>query len=291
MARHGSAPVTVLGAVLCAALIVPPAYTESLGGLVAACVGLGYANGTLDVAMNVNGVTVERRVGRPILGRLHALFSLGVLAASALAVVMTTLSALVAVAGTALVVTLLAAPRLARGDAAAAGTPPFARPSRALAALGAVAFAALLCEGAVADWSAVHLRETLDAPRSVAPLALAAFSVTMIIGRLASDRVLPSVRLSGALAALGLLLGALAPDPALSIAGFLIAGLGLSSLFPTAIRRADSGPAIAAVSSLGYAGLVTGPPLIGAVAEATSLRTALAVILTALAAGIVVVGR
>ncbi len=192
----------------------------------------------------------------------------------------------------ALVVVVLVAPHLQRGDANIGG-PAFARPSRALAALGAIAFAALLCEGSVADWSAVHLKETLGASTSVAPLALAAFSVTMIIGRLTSDQLVERIgsttltRAGGLIAALGLLLGALAPDPATAIAGFFIAGIGLSSLFPLAIRQAGDAPGIAAVSSLGYAGLVTGPPLIGAIAELTNLRAALAVTLGVLAATIV----
>jgi hypothetical protein len=290
VARRGSAPVTVFGAVLCALLVIPPAYAGSLGLLVLACVGLGYANGTLDVAMNVQGVTVERSLGRPILSGLHAAFSVGMLVASALAVVLTQLSALVGVGVLALVVTALFAPHLRGGDAAATG-PAFARPTRALAGLGAIAFAALLCEGAVADWSAVHLRETLDATPTVAPLGLAAFSATMIIGRLTADSITVGTRthvaVGGLLAGVGLVLAALAGGQALSIAGFVVAGLGLSGIFPLMIRSAGDAPRIAAVSTAGYVGLVTGPPLVGAIAEATSLAASLAAVCGTLALVIV----
>ena len=295
VARRGSAPVVVLGAAGCALAVVAPALAGSLAALVAACVVLGYANGTLDVAMNVQGVAVERALGRPILGRLHAAFSVGMLAAGALAGVLPRLSALFGVAIAGLVVTALVAPRLQRGDARTG--PAFARPSRALAGLGAIAFAALLCEGAVADWSAVHLRETLGASAAVAPLGLTAFALSMTIGRLFGDRLASALRATtlvrggGALAAAGLLLAALAPAPAVAVAGFVVAGAGLSGVFPLVVRASGGAASIAAVSTSGYAGLVAGPPLVGALAEASSLRTALAVVLATLAASIVCLGR
>ena len=296
VARNGSAPVVVLGAVACALAVVPPALAGSLLALVAACAALGYANGTLDVSMNVQGVAVEQRLGRPVLGTLHALFSAGMLGAAlgaALAAGVDPAVHLAAVGVLALLVTGLVAPRLQRGDAAAGG-PAFARPSWALAGLGAIAFAGLLCEGAVADWSAVHLRETLGASEAVAPLGLAAFSATMIAGRLTADRITAAigaaahVRAGGALAFAGLLLGALAPSGAVAIAAFAVAGIGLSGMFPLVVRAAGAAPRIAAVSTAGYAGLVTGPPLVGAVAEATSLRASLAAVLGALALGVMV---
>ena len=292
MSRRGSAPVTVLGAVLCALLVVPPALAGSLALLVVACLALGFANGMLDVAMNVQGVAVERRIGRPILSRLHALFSLGMLAAGALSVAIATLgaqAALVGVAGVALVVTAVAAPGLQGGDAHVG--PAFARPSRALATLSAVAFAALLCEGAVADWSAVHLHDTLGTTKPNAALGLTAFALAMTVARLLGDRLSPPPGLAGAVAATGLLTAALAPTPLIAITGFATAGIGLATLFPVVIRKAGDGASIAAVSTAGYVGLVAGPPLVGALAEATDLRTALAVILGALSLSIVALAR
>lgn len=279
----------MLGALLCSLLVAAPALAGSLAALTFACLALGFGNGMLDVAMNVQGVTVEERLGRPILSGLHAAFSLGMLAAGAAAALLPAQGALYGVAGLGLVTTALAAPRLARGDAQPGRT--FARPSRALFALAAIAFAALLCEGAVADWSAVHLHETLGAPRSVAPLGLTAFALAMALARVVGDRYAPSPRAAGALAAAGIVLAALAHAPAVAIAGFGVAGLALASLFPTLVRRAGSAPNIAAVSTAGYLGLVTGPPLIGAVAEATSLRAALVGVLGAAALTVVVLAR
>ena len=289
VARTGSARATVLGAVLCSLLVAAPAPAGTLPALIAACAGLGFGNGMLDVAMNVQGVTTEGRLGRPILSGLHAAFSLGMLAAAAVAAVAPTEGALYAVAAAGLVTTALVAPGLARGDAQPG--PAFARPSRALLGLAAIAFAGLLCEGAIADWSAVHLHETLGASRSVAPLGLTAFALAMTLARLVGDRLAPPPRAAGVLAAVALIAAALAPGPAVAIAGFGVAGLALATLFPMVIRRAATARDIAAVSTAGYLGLVTGPPLIGAVAQATSLRAALAVILGGLAVAIVGLAR
>jgi hypothetical protein len=243
----------------------------------------------LDVAMNVQGVTVERALGRPVLSRLHAVFSLGMLAAAGCAVVVPSPDALYGIAGAALLVAAIAAPALVRGDAASG--PAFARPSRALATLAAIAFAALLCEGAIADWSAVHLHETFGASRSTAPLGLTAFALSMTLARLVGDRLTPPPRAAGGVAAVGLVVAALAPTALVAVLGFATAGLGLATLFPTVVRRAGSPANIAAVSTAGYVGLVTGPPVVGALAEATSLRAALAVILGALSLSIVALAR
>jgi predicted MFS family arabinose efflux permease len=304
IARRGSGPVAVGGAVLCAVAVIGPGLAGALGWLVAATILLGVATGALDVAMNVHGAAVERAGGRPILSRLHAVFSLGVLAGSGVAGAVAAAGVgvrphLVIVAALGVVAAAVVAPRLGPGErprqAVAAPAlraeahPIFARPTRALAGAGAIAFCVLLCEGAVADWSAVHLRDDVELGAGAATLGLAAFSVAMVVGRLAGDRVSirlgarRHVRFGGALAAGGLLLAALAHTAVPAVAGFAVAGLGLSALFPLVVRAAAATPgpaaAIAAVSTAGYVGLVAGPPAVGALAQATSLRASLAIIL------------
>jgi predicted MFS family arabinose efflux permease len=179
---------------------------------------------------------------------------------------------------------LLASRWLLPDDAEAeAGSPLFARPSRRLAALGAVAFAALLAEGAVFDWSGLYMDDEAGASESLAPLALAAFSGAMAFGRLAGDRLVDRYRSTAvagagtllAAAGLGFALALAAPAPA--VAGFALMGSGLSVVFPLALRAAGgAGSAdLAAVSTVGYAGFLAGPPLIGVLAEGSSLRGAL----------------
>ncbi len=293
--RTGSRPVTLAGALGGAVLLPLPALAPSAGLFAAAMITVLTVNGVLDVAMNTQGIAVERRHPRRIFASFHAAFSFGALAGAAAG----GLSATAGVApegqlvGAAIVLAVLALavrPWLleAAADARREG-PAFARPSRALAALGAVAFCVLLAEGAVNDWSAIHLRRSLEASPGLAAAGLAAFSLTMGIGRLAADRLADAlgaqriVRLGGLLAAGGLSLALLGGSPAAGIAGFAAMGAGLSGIFPLALDAAtrtgtEAGPALAAVSTTGYVGFVAGPPTIGLVSEATSLPTALALV-------------
>lgn len=300
-ARRGSGPLVRAAGLLVSAAVVAPSFAGSLAGLALTTALIGITTGLLDVSMNIHGVAVERRLPRPILSGLHAFFSIGMLlgalgAGAAAGAGADPRTHLLIVAGLGVAVTLLAGRALlpADADAAEAGGAMFARPSRALAGLGAIAFCTLLAEGAVGDWSAIHLSDTLGASEGVAVMGLAAFSATMTAGRLAGDRItarlgnVRHLRLGGAIAAAGLVLAAAAPGVAVAVAGFALAGIGLSALFPLMVRAASDragaspGPAIAAVSTAGYGGLVTGPPLVGFLAEATSLRVALGALLGAL---------
>jgi MFS family permease len=159
-------------------------------------------------------------------------------------------------------------------------------PSRALLLVGAFAFCVLLSEGAINDWSAVYLENELGASEGTAAAGLAAFSLTMGIGRLFGDRLntaLGPVRLArggGALAAVGIGIALLAQEPLLATLGFLCAGFGLAGLFPIALRAGAAkgetpGPSVAAVSAGGYLGFLAGPPLIGGISELAGLRVGL----------------
>jgi MFS family permease len=308
-ARRGSRrPTRVALVAACAGLALVPLAT-SLAALCVALLVFGVAIGALDVAMNAHGVAVERRAGRPILSGLHAAFSAGGLAGGALGA---------AAAGAGLAVTvhlpLVAALALVVGavwtraflpageDAAEAGAPLLVRPPRSLLALGALAFACLLIEGASADWSAVYLRDSAGASAAAAALGFTAFSVTMTAGRLLGDRLVAAVgpvrlvRAGGAVAALGFGLALLAGTPAAGIAGFACLGAGMAAVVPIVFRAAGSTPgvepgvALAAVSSTGYLGFIAGPAVIGGIAEATSLSTSL-VLLVGLGALVAVLGR
>jgi predicted MFS family arabinose efflux permease len=300
-ARRGSRRL-VAAAPLLLATIVLPAVADGTATLLLALVVVGAANGTLDVTMNIQGLAVERAGGRPILASLHAAFSFGALAGAAGA-------ALAAAAGVdplphlaaAAVVAAAAAVVAGRGllddrGAAAAGAPRFARPSRRLLGLGAFAFCALLAEGAVFDWSGIYLDDETGAAAGVAPLGLAAFSLAMGCGRLAADRVAERLgqarvgRAGALLAAAGLGLGLASGAPAGAIAGFVVMGLGLSALFPLALRAAGEATAVAAVSTAGYVGFLVGPPVIGLLAEATDLRSALLLVVVLCAAAAVGAG-
>jgi predicted MFS family arabinose efflux permease len=272
---------------------VAPALAVDAPTLALATLAVGAANGVLDVSMNVEGLAVERAGHKRIFNSLHAAFSFGALtgaaigglAASAELDPLPHLAIVVAFGAAAAVLASRGLP-VADAEPAPAG-PRFARPSRRLVALGAVAFCTLLAEGAVFDWSGIYIRRETDAAVGLAPAGLAAFNLSMGFARLSADRVaeaLGSGRLgrAGALiAAVGLGAALLLGTPAGAIIGFAVMGIGLAAVFPLSLRAAGhdpamAGPAVAAVSTVGYAGLLTGPPAIGMLAELLGLGGALA---------------
>jgi MFS family permease len=296
-ARRGSAPVTRAGALALAAALTLPALAPTPLALGLALAVLGAANGALDVAMNAQGIAVERRASRPIYASFHAALSFGAVAGAASAGAVAALDVSPAVHLAALGAILAGAAygagrRLlpAHLDAAPAG-PMFATPSRALAALGVVAFCCLLAEGAVFDWSAVYMSRTLDAGEAMAAAGLAAFSLTMGLGRLTGDPLADRLgavvlaRGGAGLAGASFAVALAAASPLAAIAGFALLGAGLAAVFPLALRtaaarapHAATAPAIAAVSTAGYLGLVCGPPTIGLLSGVVGLVGALGVL-------------
>jgi MFS family permease len=269
-----------------------PALAPSVVLLAVALLALGSANGALDLTMNVEGAAVERRYRRPIMSSLHAAFSFGALVGAGSGALVAAAGVppephLAGVAVVALLIVTAAARQLSPDRSEESGAPMLARPSRELGALGLLAFCVLLAEGSVADWSGVYLRESMGSSEALAAAGLAAFSLTMAVGRLVGDRVTAAVgraTLAGAgslVAGTGLALAVAVKDPAVSIAGFAAMGTGLATTFPLVVSAAanrveDSpGASLAAVTTAGYTGFVIGPPAIGFLSEAFSLRTAL----------------
>ncbi|WP_169382864.1 MFS transporter [Pseudonocardia acidicola] len=301
-ARFGSGRSTVVAAVVFWLSALPIALAGDALTLWLALFGFGAAMGALDVLMNAQGVTVEQAYGRSVLSSFHATFSLGALlgagAGSLAAELAVPLLGQFAILGGFSLVLFLPLSRYFLPDPPApddAGPVPlFALPRGPLVPLALAAFAVLLAEGSTADWSAVFLRQSLDAGPAAAGAAFAAFAATMTTGRLVGDRVLTrlgrrrAVRLFTGFGASGLAAGlALAevagPGPAAvaaAVAGFALLGVGLSVTFPALLAEAGvtgvrAAPALAAVSTGGYLGFLVGPTVIGGLAELTTLPIAI----------------
>ena len=309
VSRLGSRRVVGTAALLLSVSLLMPALAPNLPALVLALVMLGAANGGLDVAMNAQAVAVERGYGRPIMSSFHAAWSFGGLAGAALGGLSASqgigplphFSAVAVLSAIAFVVaygSLLPS----RADASEEGAPAFARPTRALLGLGIISFCVLLGEGAMGDWSAVYLDDTLETGPGFAAAGYAAFSLSMAFGRLFGDRLTERlgpatlVRSCGALAAVGLGVALAVGQPLVALAGFACAGAGFSIVFPTALSAAGrtgtiaTGPALAAVSTAAYTGFLVGPPFIGFLAELTGLGTALYLVVTLSVAVVVFAG-
>jgi len=297
--RFGSRPVMRAGFPLLAATLVLPGLANSIVSLFLSLLVVGLVSGALDVAMNAQGIEVERHLGRPILSGLHGLWSIGLgigagVAALAAAVDADPLehfavvAAVLAVASLVFMRGLLAAQRPAQGEPQEERVN--VRWTTALVLLGVIAFCSFVGEGSASDWSAVYMTQELSASDVLGAVAFGAFAVTMAIARFAADPLrarLGNVALArggSLIAAAGLGLGLLVHEPAAAIAGFALLGLGLAPVVPIAFSAAGdldpraTGRLVGRVATLGYVGSVAGPIMIGWLAEATSLRAALGLV-------------
>ena len=294
--RFGNRRVIVAsGWLLCLALPVL-ALAPNVAVLAAALLYFGVMLGAVDVAMNAHAVEVERRDGRVLMSGFHGLFSLGGLGGAAGMSALLALGLplpLAALAVSALLAALVLYLRdglLPNVDGAAAGHAPFRMPHGVVLLLGLLCFVSFMAEGSMLDWSAVFLRDFRGFAPSTAGIGYACFSVAMALGRLTGDRLIQrigpvwAVRVGAGLAATGFALAASVPWSGASLAGFVLIGLGASNIVPvmfsTAGRLPGASPAIAiaAVTMLGYAGLLSGPALIGFISRLAGLPLALAVV-------------
>ena len=291
--RVGSRRMTTVMLIGFCLSIVLPGLAADMLLLMGALFIFGACNGGLDVAMNAQAALVEQRYARPIMTSFHGLWSIGGLVGASIGGLIATQGVsvrahLFGVAIVAVIIAVLATRWLVVDDDVRHDSgPSFALPPRALVLLGLIAFGVLFCEGAIADWSAVYLRESLHSSPAIAATGFAVFSLLMAAGRLTGDalalRLGPAlvVRGGGALVALGIGVAIVSDVPLIAIVGFGMIGAGLACSFPLILSAAARTPgvaantAIAAMATVGYTGFLIGPPLIGTVAEAVTLRGAL----------------
>jgi MFS family permease len=252
----------------------------------------GVLASTMDVAMNAQGVEVERATDVPVMSRLHAVFSLGTMAGAFFASTITTLTTSVPLHFAVAALVVLAAVLLPRAGLIAdarpidGGTRSFALPRGAALLIGAMAFLGMIAEGSMVDWSTLYLKERAGASQQVAPLGIASLQGAMLITRWFGDRararwgarrlLFGGSLLAGASLAAALLAGGIAP----ALVGFGLFGIGVATVSPCvyAAGAREGGVALAAVMTLGSLGFLVGPLVIGAVAQATNLSWGMAVV-------------
>jgi predicted MFS family arabinose efflux permease len=319
--RYGSAKIMIPAALAEGVALVLPALAPNLPALAVSLFVFGVIHGTLNIAMNANAVEAQRAWQRPIISSFHAIYSIGgflgaaiggLFARAGLSPTTTFLSVGAATLGLALWVARWTPPSPPATNPSPPDRPPPADQPSALDLpepdlpgpdlrrpagsgtsgvlfLGVLAFCCLVGEGAAADWSAVYLRDSLASTPGFAAAAYAAFSIMMTVGRLVGDRLaavlgpVRLVRVSGALAAVGLAAALLVGRPIAGVIGFGCLGAGLSCIAPQVFSAAGNrdparaGRALARVASLGYLGFLTGPAVIGGVATLVGLPAALTI--------------
>ncbi|WP_425955569.1 MFS transporter [Xylanimonas sp. McL0601] len=310
--RTGSAVLLRVAGPLVGVAVLGTALVGSVALLYPVVCLVGLLLGVVDATMNMQGVAVERRVGRSLLNSFHGAWSVGGILGSLAAVLAhgqgwSLVAGLSLVAGVAVAVDGAAATRLlthaeetpdlvvgagpgAVDSAPAPGPAPAARvPWRPIVVVGLAVTIMYVADSATSSWSTKYIEDVLGSSPTVAPLGLSAYLACQLLARVGADaqvnRTGPAwtVRFGGALGALGLVLVAAAPAPWVAIAGFGLTGLGLAVVVPLAFSAADahdpthSGVAVARVNLFNYAGFVLGAALIGGIAEVSSLRWAFAV--------------
>ncbi|QIQ06242.1 MFS transporter [Streptomyces liangshanensis] len=318
--RFGNHPVTVGSVALLSLSIVLPPLTHSALALGLVLLVFGASYGAANVAMNSAAVDLVTALRRPVISSFHAAYSLGGMAGAGLGGLLagglSPTVHLLLLSGLGLAVIAVAGPALVRHPAPvgaheeralpregsalpgrAAPAKPDRRTRRAVVVFGVIALCTAYGEGAMADWSALHLTQDLDASAGLAAAGYALFALAMTAGRL-SGTVLQerlgqtrALVLGGATATAGMLVGALAPSVWVVLLGFAVAGVGLANIFPMAIGRAGAlaGPGgVATASTLGYGGMLLSPPAIGFLADWFTLPLALTTVAVLAAAASVI---
>ncbi|GAA0467965.1 MFS transporter [Paractinoplanes deccanensis] len=302
--RFGSARVAAPGIVLLAAATFLLPFAPSWYAFAAAMFVIGALDAVVDVAQNAHGLRVQRLYGRSIVNSFHGVWSIGAVLGGlmgsaaaglglSLAVHLGISAALFSAVALFAFRFLLPGPEDAERQATPTDTPQPARRAatttavRLLAILGILAACGALVEDAGSSWGALYLTTGLHTSAATAGLAFVALQVAMTIGRLTGDRVVDRfgqrtvVRAGGALTAVGMGAALLLPSVPTALAGFALAGLGVATLVPATMQTADEipglspGTGLTVVSWLLRGGFLLSPPLVGLIADQTSLRVGL----------------
>ncbi|MVM36626.1 MFS transporter [Spirosoma sp. HMF3257] len=305
VARFGSRIIMACAA-LVIALALPLLLTlSSIASIAITLFIFGSSIGSIDVAMNAQGVHVQNLYGRPIMSSLHGLFSVGGLFGSLglgflIKLGLNPVYAIVSIA-TLMILIMLSqyknlfpleveqqtTARFSTVDKLSEGNPRFNWLHSSVLFLGIMCFVVFLAEGAILDWSAIFLRDTKGIATEFAGAGYAAFSIAMATMRLVGDKLVArlnskTVVVSGSLiGAAGLFIAVLSPWVFGALVGFVLMGMGAANIVPVFFSDAGRLPGIAptvsipVITTIGYTGLLAGPALLGFIAQQFSLSTAL----------------
>ncbi|KNH29852.1 MULTISPECIES: MFS transporter [Pantoea] len=304
VARFGCRRVMCFSTLLVLMMMPLLATADSHLVMAAALMLFGAGLGMLDVAMNYQAVQVEQAADKPMMSGFHGFFSLGgILGAGTVSLLLsqsfTPLAATLVVMAVMLLLLLWRLPVLMNERLHQPDQPWLVIPRGWVAFLGLLCFILFLAEGAVLDWGALLLLQNPEMSPAWAGLGYAVFSVAMTLGRFSGDKIIQRfgrypVMLTGALtAAAGMSLAVWLPWPEIALLAFLLVGFGLSNTVPMLFNAAGNQQdmpanlAISAMTTLGYAGILSGPALIGFISQWISLSgafLAIALLLLAVAA-------
>lgn len=295
ISKIGSRNLLIAALVAYSIILVGLGTATSVPVLVICLVLFGFASNAVNIAVNTQAVTAEHLYGRPILASFHGLWSLAGFAGAGIGTLMIGKGIIpsyhfMLIMGISIIGVVFSVKSLANDKGQVDSGPAFVMPDQSLIKLGLIAFCSLICEGAMFDWSVIYFKKIVLAQGAWMGAGYTAFMCTMATGRFVADSfahrfgIKFTLQVSGLLTALGLFIAVLFPYLYTAMAGFLLVGFGVSSVVPLIYSAAGKsktmspGMALAAVSTIGFAGFLAGPPIIGFLAGAFSLRVSFTLI-------------
>ena len=288
--RFGSKPIVFGGGVGLAVILPLLAIAHDAATLGIALFGFGAALGSLDVAMNINAVEVERMEGRPLMSGFHAQYSMGGFGGSALATFLlaarTGVFASMLLCSALMFAGILIARRHLIETPRRRGGPLLAVPRGIVLLLAGLVAISFLLDGVLLSWGALFISGKGLVPATQGGLGYMLFSIAMMAGRLSGDTLTTRIGdrsmmfWGGSVATAGMVVLLVAPIAPVALAGFLLIGLGASNVVPIMFRRAGAqramspSLAVVAITMTGYAGNLVGPASIGIIADQAGLSTA-----------------
>ncbi len=289
VAKFGSRKIVTIAACCYPLMLTLIGLSSEVWQLVGVLFCFGLLGNMCNISINTQAVGVEALYSRSIMATFHGIWSMAGFTGAALGtfLVSKNLSPFIhfgfICAGCLVLVWIMQRYALPK-DANHPNQPIFVKPDASLMKLGFIAFSCMVCEGTMFDWSGVYFQKVVEVPKELTTLGYTAFMATMAGGRFLGDRIVTKfgkqqvLQASGVIITSGLLVAVIFPTIVTATIGFLLVGLGVSSVIPLVYSTAGKsktmspGVALAAVSSIGFLGFLMGPPLIGFIAQASSLR-------------------
>ena len=294
--KLGSRLIATISSIIYGSLLVALGLSQNVYQLVVSLFLFGFAGNMLNISVNTQAVGVEALYKRPIMASFHGIWSLAGFSGAAIGTLMLALHLdpyehFLIIFALVLAIIFISNRFILNEDVNSDSKQPlFAKPDKSLINLGIIAFCCMICEGTMFDWSGVYFKKVVHAEGAWIGAGYSAFMITMASGRFVADYfthrfgLKKIMQFSGVLIAAGLLLAVILPQLLTALIGFLLVGFGVSSVVPLIYSEAGKsktmspGVALAAVSTIGFLGFLSGPPLIGLVAGATSLKISFLII-------------
>lgn len=289
VARHGSKKIMTIAATCYPMVLILIGLSAQVWQIVPVVFLFGLLGNLCNIAVNTQAVGVEALYGRSIMASFHGIWSLAGFTGAAIGTFMVSKGIVPVYHFLFIAVLSVTSVWMIRHftlakDAGHPGQPLFVKPDGMLLKLGLISFSCMVCEGTMFDWSGVYFQKVVAVPKEITTLGYAAFMSTMAGGRFVGDWLVTRIgkqkvlQGSGIVIVAGLLTAVLIPKLVPATIGFLLVGFGVSSVVPLVYSAAGKskamspGVALTAVSTIGFLGFLLGPPVVGFMAQAFSLR-------------------